>query len=586
VLDITEINQMLTLQAETLCSQLLPSGVIRGHEWEVGSVDGESGKSMKVCIAGGKVGVWSDFATGESGDLIDLIGSVNALSIGESVAWAKDWLGIKEERPQFFEKRKKYSKPSRPQCKATKPDSPVVEFFKSRFISKQTLEKYKVAENGNDIIFPSLVNDELIFWKRRDKDDKKNSNVSKDSMPCLFGWQAIDPSYRWIVITEGEIDALSYAEHGVPAVSVPFGGGGGAKQRWIDFEYDRLLNYDVIYVSMDNDQAGQEALQEIMPRLGQHRVLIPDLKGHKDANEALAAGLNLMTCIEDAKSIDPEELKCASEFHNEVMSYLNQPPSAQGSVLPWEKTHTTIRIRTGEVSIWVGMNGHGKTQALGQVCVNNAYLSVRTCVASLEMKPEKLLSRQYRQASFTNSPSKEQGEKVRDLLDNNIWLFNLRGTAKAARILEVFQYAYKRYGIQQFIIDNLSKCGYNDDDYNGQKSFVDAITDFAVENDVHVHLVVHSRKRENEDSPPNKMDVKGSGAITDMADNVFSVWRNKPKEDKKNTNPAEYVDSEPDCLLGCYKQRNGEWEGKVKLWFEPRSLQFTDSAERRGYVYV
>jgi twinkle protein len=45
-----------------------------------------------------------------------------------------------------------------------------------------------------------------------------------------------------------------------------------------------------------------------------------------------------------------------------------------------------------------------------------------------------------------------------------------------------------------------------------------------------VHLVMHSRKKEDEFAPPGKFDAKGTGTITDLADNVMTVWRNKKKE--------------------------------------------------------
>lgn len=321
MLTITEINNRLTPHAESICRQLLPNGRISGCEWECGSVGGEEGKSLKVCISGSKQGVWSDFASDEGGDLIDLIASVNGYSVAEAVSFAKEYLGIKDDSPDFNQKKKQFDKPSKPKVRTPQDTSMVTEYFQSRGISKMTMSKYKIGENNTEVTFPYIVDGELTFWKTRDVVDKKKMFCSKNSMPCLFGWHAIDPKERWVVITEGEIDAMSYAEQGIPALSVPFGGGGGKKQRWLDYEYDRLLNFDWIYLSMDNDEAGQQALQELMPRIGQHRVMIPDLMGYKDANEAMQAGVNLMDCLRNSTSVDPEELRSAADFHEEVMGY-------------------------------------------------------------------------------------------------------------------------------------------------------------------------------------------------------------------------------------------------------------------------
>ena len=74
------------------------------------------------------------------------------------------------------------------------------------------------------------------------------------------------------------------------------------------------------------------------------------------------------------------------------------------------------------------------------------------------------------------------------------------------------------------------KCGIAEDDYNGQKRFIEVLCDFVNETEAHVHLVAHSRKHENEEYQGNKLDIKGTGAISDLAWNAFTVWRNKKKD--------------------------------------------------------
>ena len=169
----------------------------------------------------------------------------------------------------------------------------------------------------------------------------------------------------------------------------------------------------------------------------------------------------------------------------------------------------------------------------------------------------------------------------------HLWLFAVRGTAKGSRIIEVFEYARARYGVNHFIVDSLAKCGFNEDDYNGQKKFIDSLMEFAAIHNVHVHLVAHSRKVENEFSPPRKMDVKGTGAITDMVDNVIVVWRNKKKEDLINKgDTSDDVLDRPDALFLCEKQRNGDWEKRLSLWFDLESYQYLESQREKNKEYV
>ena len=80
---------------------------------------------------------------------------------------------------------------------------------------------------------------------------------------------------------------------------------------------------------------------------------------------------------------------------------------------------------------------------------------------------------------------------------------------------------------------------------------------------------------------PGKFDSKGSGAITDQVDQVLTVWRNKEKQktieqftfDKKLPTPE--IENKPDAILACDKNRHGEWEGGIGLWYHAASLQYT-----------
>ena len=107
-----EVSQQLAQRAEDIARRLYPDGKRHGSEWCVGSIDGEEGKSLKIHLKGNKAGVWSDFATGDGGDLLDLWARRNNLTIGEALKQACEHLGIK--RPHFeFHKPKQFSKPKR-----------------------------------------------------------------------------------------------------------------------------------------------------------------------------------------------------------------------------------------------------------------------------------------------------------------------------------------------------------------------------------------------------------------------------------------------------------------------------------------
>ena len=193
----------------------------------------------------------------------------------------------------------------------------------------------------------------------------------------------------------------------------------------------------------------------------------------------------------------------------------------------------------------------------------------------MEMKPSVTLARMARQASAANKPEVGFIQSFHRATDTLLWLYDQQGTVKAGKMLAVLRYCADRLKVSHFVIDSLMKCGMGEDDYNGQKAFVDGLCVAARDNDIHVHLVAHSRKGRDELAPPGKMDVKGSGAITDQVDNVITVWRNKEKERQMQTNDFKR-EREADAKLICDKQRNGEWEGQIGLWFDSRSTQYLE----------
>lgn len=63
-------------QAEAVCRHYLSAGRRQGHYWQVGDVRNTPGRSMFVRLrdtAKGPAGKWTDAATGERGDLLDVI---------------------------------------------------------------------------------------------------------------------------------------------------------------------------------------------------------------------------------------------------------------------------------------------------------------------------------------------------------------------------------------------------------------------------------------------------------------------------------------------------------------------------------
>lgn len=267
----------------------------------------------------------------------------------------------------------------------------------------------------------------------------------------------------------------------------------------------------------------------------------------------------------------------AGAYAEEVADYLEKGLQLTGARLPWRKTRDLIRFRPGEVTLWSGMNGHGKSLALGQAAAGFVCQRERVCIASFEMRPVVTLARMARQTIGCRQPDRGAVLELHEIWSSWLWLYDQQGQVHAEKILAVMRYASQELGVKHFILDSLMKCGMAEDDYTAQKTFIDSLCTIARDTGMHIHLVAHSRKARDETQAPGKMDVKGSGAITDQVDNVVIWWRNKAKENAIQAGePSD--PSKPDALMVIDKQRNGEFEGKVGFWFDPESMQYLEHA--------
>lgn len=95
-----DISAALSDRILKLVQELLPDGHRDGREWRVGNVHGEPGSSLAVHLVGPKAGVWHDFATGESGDALDLVRAWLDVEMGAALAWSRRWLGLEPGRAE------------------------------------------------------------------------------------------------------------------------------------------------------------------------------------------------------------------------------------------------------------------------------------------------------------------------------------------------------------------------------------------------------------------------------------------------------------------------------------------------------
>jgi twinkle protein len=201
----------------------------------------------------------------------------------------------------------------------------------------------------------------------------------------------------------------------------------------------------------------------------------------------------------------------------------------------------------------------------------------RTLVVSPEMEPKKTLARMARQTFAVARPASASLAHFAKWTDGRLWLFDHMGRINPARMQSVCRYFAQELQGTQVVIDSLMMVCASEESLDEQKQFMTDLVRLAQETGLHVHLVAHCRKPIDESKPPTKYDLRGSAAISDQAHNVVMVWANRAKKAALEKNPHDTdAQDQADALVSVEKQRNGSWEGKVKLWFDESSLRFCD----------
>lgn len=299
-LDLPRIKRMLAERCVEVCRHLFPSGSLRGHEYCIGNLRGEPGNSLKI-NCNGKAGVGQDFATGQKfSNLLDLwnhaYGRGEKLS-SETIREAEAFLEINPAGRPTSGKGPQLARGDRPLTQG----GPVFRYFTvERKIEPYALAKYGVLEgcvrDGSRslraYVFPARTTEgELEYVKRvaleRRPDGKKIVQTNKSPQWALWGKDVAGGNRRCLLITEGEIDALSWFQAGFPAVSVPNGVAFGG---WIERERKFLDGFQQILIAFDSDLAGRNGAEALAREIGTERAMVVEIKGHKDANEALVAG--------------------------------------------------------------------------------------------------------------------------------------------------------------------------------------------------------------------------------------------------------------------------------------------------------
>lgn len=195
-----------------------------------------------------------------------------------------------------------------------------------------------------------------------------------------------------------------------------------------------------------------------------------------------------------------------------------------------------IGMNKGELSIWSGGNGSGKSTFLSQLALETISRGFNVAMFSGELTSNRAKSWLQLQAAgrahtrlSDNGVSYYVPKYKADAIDawaaDKLWIYNNQYGIKVNSVIDDFVRHIEQHQTDVVIIDNLMSLDLTEirgEKYDRQTTLVLTLSEFAKKYNVHIHFVCHPRK------PVGflrKSDISGSADLTNAADNVFMMHR-------------------------------------------------------------
>ena len=457
-----------------------------------------------------------------------------------------------------------------------------IQWFKTRGISKQTLDELKVSvgkeympqtnNTENTIQFNYYVGGQLTNIKYRDA--RKNFKLYKGAEKVFYNIDNI-VGHDDCVIVEGEMDVLALHEAGVTnAVSVP----NGATLNTNNLDYlDNCIDYfedkKKIIIAVDNDPPGIALQQELIRRLGAEVCFIATFDDCKDANEYLLkySAKELMSRIKQAHPVPLENVTTFRDIEDEVTDFVRNG-FKRGFTVGLHNFDKIFSTYTKQFITVTGIPSSGKSDFVDQMCVGyNREYGWKTAFASPENAPTYLHAHKLMRKVWGDMPNKgdiggNKWNQVAQHVNDNFFFIDMeRYTLES--VLRKGAELVKRKGIKCLVIDPYNKVRDVDcttEDVNKYTmEYLTKIETFAKKYDVLVFIVAHPTKmyknQEGKIEEPTMYNIKGGGEWYDASYHGLLVHRDYEAKTTKVK------------VLKCKFQNLGENGAEAQFTWEPRS---------------
>lgn len=358
---------------------------------------------------------------------------------------------------------------------------------------------------------------------------------------------------------------------------------------------DWLAQFPYILVAMPDGPQRDEVVQELSAR-SPIPVMVPDGKMFYGTRGVMELASECGTYAVDKLLLDAEEVPMVGllDFADIDVHEQRHVERVVSGIPALDRT--IGGFAPGELSVWTGKRGEGKSTLMGQILLDAVDQGHVVCAYSGELPAKQFKAGLQQQAAGYHHVSKQEdqrtGKVIWDLhpgieteIDSwargRLLLTDIRreNAHDEDNIIRLFEYAARSRGADVFLVDNIMTAQLKNEPaigfWRAQSVFTGRLMDFAMRNDVHVHLVAHPKKS---DKPIEADDVAGSGDITNRANNVFKVER--VPEDK-----VQMVGYS--TLLTILKNREFGARDRIKLDFNEPSRRFfpADGSPAKRYSW-
>ena len=179
--DASELSRRLARDAEAVCRHYLSKGRRQGRYWMVGDVRNTPGRSMFVRLSGpdsgpGAAGRWTDAASSEHGDLLDVIReSCGLVEFRDVVEEARRFLALPRDAPSYE---------PRPPAPQGSPEAARRLWAMTRPLAGTLAEAYLRTRGISDLRGCEGLRFHPCCWYRGDDDEPRDR--ARDAWPALI----------------------------------------------------------------------------------------------------------------------------------------------------------------------------------------------------------------------------------------------------------------------------------------------------------------------------------------------------------------------------------------------------------------